>query len=53
MGGPKEKIVENLSKRNSIFRIVIVTVAFRMGVIIHDVDMVIHVGCQESCLTYW
>ena len=49
----KKKIVENFSKKDSILRIVIATVALGMGVNFPDVDIVVHVGCPQSCLTYW
>lgn len=48
-----EYIHQEISKSDSIIRLVICTIAFGMGVNISDIDIVIHWGACDSIMDYW
>lgn len=49
----QERILKEFSKENSVIRLLICTVAFGMGIDIHDVRYVFHWGCSNSFIEYW
>lgn len=49
----KDRILNEFTRTNSTIRCVIATVALGMGMDIRDIDLVVHVGCPKSILSYW
>lgn len=49
----KDRIISEFIRPNSTIRCVIATVALGMGMDIRDIDLVVHIGCPKSILTYW
>ncbi|CAG2236210.1 recQ [Mytilus edulis] len=49
----KERILKEFKREDSRIRCLIATVALGMGLDIRDIDLVIHIGCPKSVLSYW
>ena len=49
----KTRILSEFKKDNSTIRCVVATVALGMGIDLKDVDMIVHIGCPKSLLSYW
>lgn len=49
----KDRIINEFKKDESIIRCVIATVALGMGLDITDIDLVVHIGCPKTVLSYW
>ncbi|VDI05716.1 Hypothetical predicted protein [Mytilus galloprovincialis] len=49
----KDRILKEFKLKESRIRCVIATVALGMGLDIRDVDLVVHIGCPKSVLSYW
>jgi ATP-dependent DNA helicase RecQ len=49
----KSRIMKDFSKPDSVIRCLVATVALGMGIDIPDIDMVIHIGCPKSVISYW
>ena len=49
----KDRIIKEFKKENSRIRCVIATVALGMGLDIRDIELVVHIGCPKSVLSYW
>ncbi|XP_052061903.1 uncharacterized protein LOC127701969 [Mytilus californianus] len=49
----KDRILKEFKLKESKIRCVIATVALGMGLDIRDVDLVVHIGCPKSVLSYW
>ena len=49
----KVRILSEFKKRNRQLRSLIAIVALGMGVDVRDIDMVIHIGCPKSVISYW
>ena len=48
----KTRILSEFKKDNSTIRCVVATVALGMGIDLKDVDMIVHIGCPKSLLSY-
>ena len=49
----KERILTEFKSGSSRIRCIIATVAFRMGLDIRDVQLVVHIFCLKYILSYW
>ena len=49
----KERILTEFKSGSSRIRCIIATVALGMGLDIRDVQLVVHIGCPKSILSYW
>ena len=49
----KDRIISEVKSNNSTIRCLVATVALGMGFDIRDVDLIVHVGCPKSVLSYW
>ena len=49
----KERILKEFKTQNSTIRCIVATVALGMGIDIRDIDLVVHIGCPKSVLSYW
>ena len=49
----KSRILTDFCKDSGTIRCVVATVAMGMGVDIPDIDMVVHIGCPKSVISYW
>jgi len=49
----KKRILTDFYKDSGTIRCVVATVAMGMGVDIPDIDMVVHIGCPKSVISYW
>lgn len=49
----KTRIISEFKRENSTIRCVIATVALGMGLDIKDIDLIVHIGCPKSILSYW
>ena len=49
----KQRILNDFSKSDSSIRCLVATVALGMGLDIKDIDMIIHIGCPKSVISYW
>lgn len=49
----KERILKEFKNESSTICCIIATVAIGMGVDIKDVDLVVHIGCPKSVLSFW
>jgi ATP-dependent DNA helicase RecQ len=49
----KERILTEFKSGSSRIRCIITTVALGMGLDIRDVQLVVHIGCPKSILSYW
>ncbi|XP_053377011.1 uncharacterized protein LOC128547710 [Mercenaria mercenaria] len=49
----KRRIINEFSKSTSSIRCLVATVALGMGLDIKDIDMIIHIGCPKSVISYW
>ncbi len=49
----KDRILSNFKRSSGVIRCVIATIALGMGLDIRDIDMVAHIGCPKSILSYW
>lgn len=49
----KDRILAEFKSTTSTIRCLIATVALGMGLDIRDIDLVIHIGCPKSVLSYW
>lgn len=49
----KDRIISEFKSNNSTIRCLVATVALGMGLDIRDVDLIVHVGCPKSVLSYW
>ena len=48
----KDRILKQFKTHSSTIRCIVATVALGMGLDIRDIDLVIHVGCLKSVLSY-
>ena len=49
----KERILTEFKSGSNRIRCIIATVALGMGLDIRDVQLVVHIGCPKSILSYW
>jgi superfamily II DNA helicase RecQ len=49
----KDRIISEVKSNNSTIRCLVATVALGMGLDIRDVDLIVHVSCPKSALSYW
>ena len=49
----KARILSEFKKRDGHIRCLTATVALGMGVDVRDIDMVVHIGCPKSVISYW
>ena len=49
----KERILDEFSSASSNIRCLIATVALGMGLDIKDIDIIIHIGCPKSVISFW
>ena len=49
----KDRIMNEFRSENSAIRYVVATVALGVGVNIKDIDLIIHIGCPKSVMSYW
>ncbi|XP_063416394.1 uncharacterized protein LOC134698034 [Mytilus trossulus] len=49
----KDRIINEFKTKTSRIRCVIATVALGMGLDISDIDLVVHIGCPKTVLSYW
>jgi len=49
----KERILKNFKDPGGNLRCLVATVALGMGIQINDVDLVFHIGCPKSTISYW
>ena len=49
----KDRIMNEFRSENSAIRYVVATVALGLGVNIKDIDLIIHIGCPKSVMSYW
>ena len=49
----KKRILSNFMEDNSSVRCIIATVALGMGLDIRNIDLIVHIGCPKSVLSYW
>ena len=45
--------MNNFKQTGSTIRCVVATVALGMGIDIRDLDIVVHIGCPKSVISYW
>ncbi|KAK6168569.1 hypothetical protein SNE40_021075 [Patella caerulea] len=49
----KQRILKNFKKTHGYLRCVVATIALGMGIQIGDIDLVVHIGCPNSVISYW
>ena len=49
----KRRILSDFSKTNGTIRVVVATVALGMSIDIKYIDLVVHIGCPKSVISYW
>lgn len=49
----KKRILADFTNPNGNIRCLVATVALGMGLDVKDVDMIIHIGCPKSVISYW
>lgn len=49
----KNRILLEFKKQSSNIRCLIATAALGMGIDIRDIDLIVHIGCPKSVLSYW